>query len=65
MLRVLEQLRSTALLGFLVIIHVVYTHLICLKPMHHASLIITLKLDVSFFKNSKELCRWFSYVPLK
>lgn len=65
MLWVLEQLRSTALLGFSVIIHVVCTHLICLKPMHHASLIITLKLDVSFFKNSKEVCRWFSYLPLK
>lgn len=43
---VLAQLRSIALLGHSVIIHVVYTYFVWLKPLHHAGLIITLKLDV-------------------
>jgi len=62
---VLVQQRTIALLGLSEIIHVGCMHFVWLKPLHRASLIIMLKLDVFFFRDSKEVCRCYAYLPLK
>lgn len=65
MLPVLVQRRRVALPGHSLIVPVVCMHFVWLKPLHCAGQIMTLKLVVFIFKDSKELYSWHGYLSPK